>query len=199
MSTLVLVARHGETDWNAERKWQGNTNVSLNESGKAQSEILAESLLTEKITSIYSSDLSRARETAEIVARKLNIDEVKVDKRLRERNLGALEGKKTEEISRITGIGRDELNIISMTGDASIEQLESFVGRISGAFDYIRRNEEGKCTLVIAHGGVMMALNLMLLGKPLTKRFTNGEILRLRYSMGWSNADISGSERDNAF
>src|SRR5579862_9961834 len=82
MTTLLLV-RHGETDWNAERRWQGHADVPLNARGRDQSETLAEQLGGEDIDAIYSSDLSRARDTALAVARRLHLSVV-VDPDLRE-------------------------------------------------------------------------------------------------------------------
>ena len=66
MATLLLI-RHGETDWNAEHRWQGHADVPLNARGREQAKALAEELAPEGIDAIYASDLSRARDTAEIV------------------------------------------------------------------------------------------------------------------------------------
>src|SRR5690606_21641226 len=66
--TLLLLARHGETDWNREGRWQGHANVPLNERGREQARELAQRLAGVAIDVIYASDLARAHETALIVA-----------------------------------------------------------------------------------------------------------------------------------
>jgi broad specificity phosphatase PhoE len=90
MTTLLLV-RHGETDWNAERRWQGHADVPLNERGRDQAERLAEELENARVDAVYSSDLSRARETAEIVGARLGVPVV-LDPALREIDVGSREG-----------------------------------------------------------------------------------------------------------
>jgi broad specificity phosphatase PhoE len=65
--TELLLVRHGETDWNAEGRLQGHTDRPLNEYGRRQAQRLADELAGEELEAIYSSDLARARETAEIV------------------------------------------------------------------------------------------------------------------------------------
>ena len=70
MTTLLLV-RHGETDWNAERRWQGHADVPLNERGRKQAQRLADSFPGDAVDAIYASDLARARETAEILGARL--------------------------------------------------------------------------------------------------------------------------------
>ncbi|HEY5099343.1 MAG TPA: histidine phosphatase family protein, partial [Gaiellaceae bacterium] len=95
MTTLLLV-RHGETDWNAERRWQGHADVPLNDRGREQARVLAEQLTGESIDAIYSSDLSRARDTADIVGVRLGVPVV-VDADLREIDVGPIEGMTAEE------------------------------------------------------------------------------------------------------
>ena len=68
--TAILLARHGETDWNRDRRIQGHTDVPLNAAGLDQAHVLADRLAGERLVAIHSSDLTRARVTAEIVARR---------------------------------------------------------------------------------------------------------------------------------
>ena len=90
MTTLLLV-RHGETDWNAEGRLQGHTDTPLNDYGRRQAAALGEDLAGDGIDAVYSSDLARARETAEIVAGRLGLPVV-LEPGLREKNWGSWEG-----------------------------------------------------------------------------------------------------------
>jgi broad specificity phosphatase PhoE len=96
MTTLLLI-RHGETDWNAEHRWQGHADVPLNAHGREQAKVLAEELAPEGVDAIYSSDLSRARDTAEIVGERLGVPVV-LDPDLREIDVGSREGLTGEEV-----------------------------------------------------------------------------------------------------
>jgi probable phosphoglycerate mutase len=96
-TAIVYLARHGETDWNAARRWQGHRDVPLNANGHAQAERLAERVRGLGVAGIASSDLSRARATAEIVARALGLTLGHIDTDLRERAFGCFEGLTREE------------------------------------------------------------------------------------------------------
>ena len=96
MTTFLLV-RHGETDWNRERRWQGHADRPLNELGREQARVLGAELSSRPIDAIYSSDLLRARETAEIVAAELGLD-VRIDPGLREVDVGSWSGLAHGEI-----------------------------------------------------------------------------------------------------
>mgnify|MGYP000918913880 FL=1 len=96
MTELWLV-RHGQTDWNVEGRYQGQANPPLNATGLEQAACAAETLAGRTYTAIYTSDLQRARVTAEIIGRRLGMD-VLVDPRLREVNQGAWEGMLSTEI-----------------------------------------------------------------------------------------------------
>src|SRR5579871_2475081 len=96
--TTLLLARHGETDWNSERRWQGHADRPLNDTGRAQAAELAESLDGTAIAAIYSSDLARARETAEIVAARLGLTVV-LDPGLREVDVGDWSGVRHDEVA----------------------------------------------------------------------------------------------------
>ncbi len=96
MRTLLLV-RHGETEWNRLGRFQGHTDIALNDEGRRQARVLAAGLSGRTISAVAASDLSRARETAQIIADSLGLPLVCVDHALRERSYGAFEGLTREE------------------------------------------------------------------------------------------------------
>src|SRR5438093_966133 len=95
--TTLLLARHGETDWNREGRWQGWADPPLNESGRAQARELAEQLRLTPFDAVYSSDLLRAHETAEIVAAPHAVPVV-ADPGLREIDVGSWSGLTRAEL-----------------------------------------------------------------------------------------------------
>ena len=142
MTTLLLV-RHGETDWNAERRIQGHADVPLNVRGLAQARELADRLSGEALDAIYASDLSRARVTAEIVGARHGVPVV-VDPDLREIDVGAVEGLIFEDARAIGWQGE--------TKEAHAERILGAIHRIA------KRHAEGR-VLVVTHGGSMRRLH----------------------------------------
>ena len=96
---MILLARHGETTWNKERRFQGRLDVPLNDVGREQARALAEQARGEGLVALYCSPLVRARETAEIVGRALGL-EPRVDDRLTEVDVGAWEERLKPDIQR---------------------------------------------------------------------------------------------------
>src|SRR5690606_38476427 len=94
----LLLTRHGQTDWNIARRYQGQSETPLNEKGIRQAEQLAKRLSTETIHAIYASDLSRGMNTAKAIAAFHSLD-VEPDARLRELSFGDWEGMTYEEMS----------------------------------------------------------------------------------------------------
>ncbi len=150
MTTLLLV-RHGETDWNRERRWQGHADPPLNESGRAQARSLADSLATRGLETVWSSDLARARETAEIVGARLGLA-VSLDPRLREVDVGEWSGLTSAEIERLypDGLRRRREG---GTGWESGEPYEAMGARVVEALRAIARAHAGGRVLVVTHGG----------------------------------------------
>jgi probable phosphoglycerate mutase len=95
----IHLFRHGETDWNAEERFQGHTDVPLNGNGRLQAQGLVPTLKPFNLEVLLSSDLSRARETAEIVAKGLGGIPIEIDSRLREAHLGGAQGLTSKEIA----------------------------------------------------------------------------------------------------
>jgi len=138
--TTLLLVRHGETDWNAERRWQGHADVPLNERGRDQARALAEELADAEIDAIYTSDLSRAHDTAEAVGARLGIPVV-ADPALREIDVGPIEGLTAEEAKEFDG----------WQG----EPKEAHAQRILDALRRIAELHPAERVLVVTHGGSM--------------------------------------------
>lgn len=149
MGTLLL-ARHGETDWNLEQRVQGHTDRPLNATGRAQARALADDLERESLVAVYASDLRRARETAEAVARAHRLTVV-CDPDLREKNFGTWEGLTDVEIER-----RYPDAVRGRWGDG--ETTEAVSERAVAAIQRIRRRHPDGDVLVVSHGGTLRAI-----------------------------------------
>ncbi len=149
----MLLARHGETNDNLRPlRFQGFTDTPLNDSGRRQAVELAERVVSEGIVSLWSSDLLRARETAEVVGRRLGL-EPRLDPRLREGYRGRWEGRlfvdvACEEPARYAAWERAGEGFRFPGGESLRDQLD----RVSAAVDDIRRAGELPA-LVVCHGG----------------------------------------------
>ena len=148
--TEILLARHGETDWNLESRVQGHTDRPLNATGVEQARALAELLATESLVAVYASDLVRAQHTAEIVARAHGL-KVTVDPDLREKNFGSWEGLTDIEIEE-----RFPDAIRGRWGDG--EASEAVAARAVAAIDRIRALHPTGTVLVVSHGGPLRAI-----------------------------------------
>ena len=92
----LMLVRHGETEWNAQRRYQGQSDMPLSELGKRQAKQIAERLATQEIDVVYASDLKRAWETAQVIVEEKGMTIVS-EPRLRELGFGVLEGMTFEE------------------------------------------------------------------------------------------------------
>jgi len=153
--TTVLLARHGETDWNSERRWQGHADRPLNDVGREQAEELAESLVGREISAIHSSDLARARHTADIVARRLGLP-VTLDARLREVDTGEWSGMTLEEAEARFPEGFHRWQE-GHTGWEQGETYEEMGRRVVPAVLAIAARHHGQTVLVVTHGGSIRA------------------------------------------
>lgn len=161
MTTLLLV-RHGETDWNRDGRWQGGSDTSLNDVGREQARSLADEL-DGNIDVLYSSDLTRARETAEIIARKLGL-EVRVDARLRERGFGSWEGLTTPEIEERFADSHRRWRAGEGAGADDAETFEDFSARVNDFLADVVRLHPGEEVLVISHGGSIRVIQALAAG-----------------------------------
>lgn len=150
----ICLIRHGETDWNAEQRLQGWTDIPLNATGEAQAQAVARELADTAFDAIYSSPLQRALRTAEAVAAGRPITQ---EPRLRERHLGDLQGLTRGEIAARFPAVQAELNARSPGYQPpGGESLEDFAARVHGVLKSLRqRHHGGQQLLLVAHGGVL--------------------------------------------
>lgn len=160
MATLLL-ARHGETDWNRDHRWQGHTGPPLNEKGRRQAQALAASVAD--IDAIYSSDTQRARDTAEIVAAHLGAT-VETDERLREVNFGEWEGLTREEIDRRYAGAFTRWEACERPLPAGVEADEAMAERVLRALHEIADAHAEDRILVVTSGGPIRAAQAHLQG-----------------------------------
>ena len=147
--TTILLARHGETQWNRDGRYQGHADPPLNDLGRTQAGVLAESLDGEALDAVYSSDLSRAHETAEIVASRLGLP-VERDAGLREIAVGSWQG--------LTRAERDGLEWDGESYEEHRQRVLEALHRIA------ERHPEGR-VLVVAHGGTVRRAQEVVLGE----------------------------------
>ena len=154
--TTILLARHGETDWNADGRFQGHADVALNELGRQQARALGLRLRGEPIDAIWSSDLGRAKQTAFYVASSFGLP-VRLSGELREMDVGRWSGHTREEIAakwpeeylrwRETGRGWPDG-----------EDFDAMQARTVDALHGIAAAHEGQLVLVVTHGGPIRAV-----------------------------------------
>ncbi len=166
----ICLVRHGETAWNAERRLQGHIDIPLNTRGLSQAEATARSLARagEGFAALYSSDLQRARQTADAVARTQRLAATH-DTRLRERHYGVLQGLTFEEAERQQPQAwqhfkkRDPLVAL----DGGGESLGGLAARVRAALEDIAARHAGESVVVVTHGGVLDIAHRLATGKPL--------------------------------
>ncbi|WP_242338472.1 MULTISPECIES: histidine phosphatase family protein [Anaeromyxobacter] len=152
----LLLVRHGETDWNAAGRWQGQTDVPLNATGRAQALALAARLRAEGVRAIATSDLCRARGTAEIVGEALGLEVAFVDADLRERAYGHWEGLTRCECER--RFPEEWARHVSdpRAPPPAGESMDALLARVVPAIGRAAERLESPAVLV-THGGVMRA------------------------------------------
>jgi probable phosphoglycerate mutase len=156
-STRIIAVRHGETDWNASARIQGQRDIPLNDKGHWQAERAAKSLLTagEPLGAIYSSDLLRAHATAQAIATAYGM-EVLSDVRLRERNFGQYEGHSFDQLERQwpQDAARWRARDASWAPPGG-ETLTALGERVRAVTDALAQRHLGEQIVLVAHGGVL--------------------------------------------
>ena len=185
---VLYALRHGETDWNADLRWQGHTDIPLNETGRAQAREVAERLRPLRPAGVASSDLSRARETAEIVAAALGLPEVYVDAGLRERAFGVFEGltrgecEERHPLEWSRWLDRRHPPDGGEAHDALTARAVAAMGRIA---ERIARDDAP--AIVVTHGGTLRAVVFAVKG-ALPPPVKNAALWRLTWDGGLVDA-----------
>ncbi len=155
MTTTLLLVRHGETDWNAAGRIQGQIDIELNAVGLAQAAQLAGTLRDESFDAIYSSDLMRARQTVEPLLEHRAVSVV-YEPRLRERHFGRLQGMSRPEIVAQDAEAARQLESRDTGADFSGgESLRTFHRRCTTVLNEIVARHSAQRVLIVAHGGVL--------------------------------------------
>jgi probable phosphoglycerate mutase len=173
--TTLILARHGETDWNRDGRFQGHADPPLNERGREQAHALADALADEQIAAVYSSDLIRAHETAQIVAASKGLPVI-VDADLRERDVGEWSGMTLPEIEDRFP---EELRAFREHGTSIGESRDALTRRVVAAARRIAAAHPRGQVLVVTHGGALRMLRHAAGGDPRAPVVRNGQVLKL--------------------
>ena len=175
--TRLYLVRHGQSAGNAEGRFGGHSATPLSELGLKQAHLTAQSLAAEKIQVIYSSDLLRTMQTAEPLAKLLDL-EINATEEFRERNVGALEGLTFDEAKEY--YPKDYYALVSRKIGHVITNGESYrqlVERTSKALRTILREHRGKKIAVFSHTGAICFMTLQLIGAIHRKTYTTPWLL----------------------
>jgi broad specificity phosphatase PhoE len=172
--TTVYLARHGESDWNVERRWQGHADRPLTERGREQAARLAERLADVELDAIYASDLRRAWETAEAVARSRGIEVVRLPE-LREVDVGSWCGLTRDECAKLypDAFARWQAG---GSGWDNGESYEDMGERIVAAIRRLAVEHAGGTILVVSHGGPIRAVHAHALGVDIATHRRTGPV-----------------------
>jgi len=194
--TRLIVIRHGETEWNREKRMQGTTDTQLSDVGLSQAQALGRRLAARPFRALYSSDLSRARDTARAIAEHTGI-EIVADPRLQERRFGIFEGLVAAEI--VSRYPEEHARFSSRDPDYEVpggESARSFTRRCLGCLAEIADRHRGGEVVVVTHGLVLDALyraaNGLDHGAPRPLPLINASINLFGYAAGAWRMELWG-------
>jgi probable phosphoglycerate mutase len=172
LNTELILIRHGETAWNRERRMQGQTDTPLSEIGRAQAAAVGLRLARHPFAALYSSDLSRAWDTAAAIARAHeNGREIRREPALRERTFGMFEGLTYDEMAQ--RYPEEHARFNRRDPDYAVPGGESprqFFERSLACLENIARAHAGECVVVVTHGLVLDTLHRAARNMPLDVR-----------------------------
>lgn len=167
MPTRLCLIRHGQTDWNAARRIQGQTDIPLNEAGRAQAQAIAIDSASHKFCAVYSSDLVRASDTAQLIAAQQGLEVVKLPQ-LRERHFGIFQGRTADECAQRHP--EAYVHYRNRNRDYDFETGESllvFVQRVYQAVERMVAQHRGHAIAAVSHAGVLDAVYRKATGRSL--------------------------------
>jgi broad specificity phosphatase PhoE len=191
------LVRHGETEWNATKRAQGQADVPLNEAGRLQAQVAAAQLDGVNLAGVYSSDLSRAIDTAEPIARAHGL-EVVTDPAFREIDQGEWEGLGLEEISaRWPDLWGPARHYVRRPGGESPEQVQERA--LEGMARVVERHKRG-AVAIVSHGGtirwiVANALGYDLEGSARIRGLSNGGAVAMDATLNNGNLELGNLVR----
>ena len=194
--TQIILIRHGETEWNSQQRMQGHSNSDLSSVGQAQIQALGEWMKNVPFDHIYSSDSLRAKQTAEAITQ-FSGHELKIDLRLREKNLGVFEGLTSEEARERHP---EVFRLFKTAGSKYVidegESTQQLQDRALEIVDEIRIKHPEKRVLLVTHGGFVRVLMKYILGLSLDTptRFLikNTGLFRLIWEDKWMVSQMGG-------
>ncbi|AJP47553.1 hypothetical protein PG1C_01870 [Rugosibacter aromaticivorans] len=167
-ATRFCIVRHGETDWNAEKRLQGQMDIALNVVGQAQAQAIRASLKnTVAFAAVYSSDLARAWHTAEIATADLGLTVLPAPT-FRERHYGTHQGLTSAEAARThpAMYHLHQARDLHYTYDTG-ESLAAFAARVQGGLQTLAKRHAGQAILLFTHGGVLDIIYRLATQRPL--------------------------------
>jgi probable phosphoglycerate mutase len=166
--TRICFVRHGETDWNVDKRIQGFTDIPLNEKGRGQALAMAFNAAHVSFKAVYSSDLVRAVDTARALAQREDL-EIKLLPQLRERHYGIFQGitaaegqQRYPEAYKLYAARDPHYNF--ETGESMLD----FAARVAEGVDWMVRHHRGETIAAVTHGGVLDILFRKATGRPLS-------------------------------
>ena len=191
MTELIFI-RHGETDWNRARRFQGCIDIALNATGLEQARHTADRLQDQRLAAVYSSHLGRARETARPIAEALGLA-VAIEPELRERSYGAFEGQTHDELLRNHPEAyqrwRDRVPDYELPGGG--ESLVALRARVFEQMHRLAKRHAGQTVVAVTHGGVLDSIYRIASGlaadEPRRFELNNASINRI----GWNGEQFS--------
>ncbi len=171
--TTIHLIRHGETDWNLEQKYQGQQDIPLNATGVSQAQIVAEKLNVNHFSALYSSDLTRAFQTAQEISRKINLPIVTYPA-LREINQGEWEGRYIKDVlatsgAKVRAVYQNPYTARKPGGESIAEVAE----RMYACLDKLAEKHHQQTIIVVSHGLAIATVLCKIMDLPLEMAIRN--------------------------